>query len=112
MRQDLITRISPEEDSYLKVYELAVIFDASLEEEKIDKEIEKQTTLLEKEKCEITSIDKWGVKTLAYPIKKQDKGFYTIIYFKGTSDVIPEVDRINKINDKVLRHMVVKSEQK
>jgi small subunit ribosomal protein S6 len=95
----------------LKEYELTVIFVATLEEEKIDQEIAKLTTLLEKEKCEIAKIDKWGVKKLAYPIKKQDNGFYAIIYFNGTSDIIPELDRINKINDLVLRHMVVKSEQ-
>jgi len=95
----------------LKEYELTVIFVATLEEEKIDQEIAKLTTLLEKEKCEIARIDKWGVKKLAYPIKKQDNGFYAIIYFNGTSDIIPELDRINKINDLVLRHMVVKSEQ-
>ena len=95
----------------MKEYELAVIFDATLEEENIDQEIAKLTTLLEKEKCEIARIDKWGVKKLAYPIKKQDNGFYAIIYFNGTSDIIPELDRINKINDLVLRHMVVKSEQ-
>ena len=95
----------------MKEYELAVIFDATLEEEKIDQEIAKLTTLLEKEKCEIAGIDKWGVKKLAYPIKKQESGFYAIIYFNGTSDIIPELDRINKINDLVLRHMVVKSEQ-
>ncbi len=95
----------------MKEYELTVIFVATLEEEKIDQEIAKLTTLLEKEKCEIARIDKWGVKKLAYPIKKQDNGFYAIIYFNGTSDIIPELDRINKINDLVLRHMVVKSEQ-
>ena len=95
----------------MKEYEIAVIFVATLEEEKIDQEIAKLTTLLEKEKCEIARIDKWGVKKLAYPIKKQDNGFYAIIYFNGTSDIIPELDRINKINDLVLRHMVVKSEQ-
>lgn len=95
----------------MKEYELAVIFVATLEEEKIDQEIAKLTTLLEKEKCEIARIDKWGVKKLAYPIKKQESGFYTIIYFNGTSAIIPELDRINKINDLVLRHMVVKSEQ-
>ena len=95
----------------MKDYELAVIFDASLEEEKIDQEIEKQTTLLEKENCEIIKIDKWGVKKLAYQIKKQENGFYAIIYFKGNSEVIPELDHMNRINDVVLRHMVVKSEE-
>jgi len=95
----------------LKEYELAVIFDASLEEEKIEQEIEKQTTLLEKENCEIVKIDKWGVKKLAYPIKKQENGFYVFIYFNGTSKVIPEINHVNRINDLVLRHMVVKSEE-
>ncbi|MCK5566861.1 MAG: 30S ribosomal protein S6 [Actinomycetia bacterium] len=95
----------------MKEYELAVVFDATLEEEKIDQEIAKLTTLLEKEKCEIARVDKWGIKQLAYPIKKQESGFYAIIYFNGTSTIIPELDRINKINDLVLRHMVVKSEQ-
>ncbi|MCJ7666317.1 MAG: 30S ribosomal protein S6 [Actinobacteria bacterium] len=94
----------------MKEYELAVIFVGELEEEKIDGEIAKLTTLLEKEKCEIIRVDKWGVKKLAYPIKKQENGFYTFIYFNGTSAIIPELDRINKINDLVLRHMVVKSE--
>ena len=95
----------------MKDYELAVIFDASLEEEKIDQEIEKQTTLLEKENCEIIKIDKWGVKKLAYQIKKQENGFYAIIYFKGNSEAISELDHMNRINDVVLRHMVVKSEE-
>lgn len=95
----------------MKEYELAIIFDASLEEAKIEQEIEKLTTLLEKENCEIVKIDKWGVKRLAYPIKKQDNGFYVFIYFNGTSKVISEIDHVNKINDFVLRHMVVKSEE-
>ena len=95
----------------MKEYELAVIFSATLEEDKVDQEIAKLTTLLEKEKSEITRIDKWGVKKLAYPIKNQENGYYAIIYFNGTSAIIPELDRVNKINDLVLRHMVVKSEQ-
>ena len=95
----------------MKEYELAVIFDASLEEEKIEQEIGKQTTLLEKENCEIVKIDKWGVKRLAYPIKKQENGFYVFIYFNGSSKVIAEIDHINKINELVLRHVVVKSEE-
>ena len=95
----------------MKEYELAVIFNATQEDDKIDQEIAKLTTLLEKEKWEIARIDKWGVKKLAYPIQKQENGYYAIIYFNGTSVIIPELDRINKINDLVLRHMVVKSEQ-
>ncbi len=94
----------------MKNYELVVIFDPSLEEEAVDKELSKITSLIEKEKCKVSDIDKWGVRKLAYPIKKQENGYYIIVYFKGKSAVISELDRINKINDKILRHLVVKSD--
>ncbi len=90
-------------------YELMVIFIPSLEEDEIDKEISKITTLLEQEKNQVSKIDKWGIRKLAYPIQKQENGFYGLIYFNGDGKVNPEINRINKINDKVLRHLVVRS---
>lgn len=93
----------------MKNYELMVVFVATLEEDEIDKEISKLTSLLEKEKYKVSKIDKWGKRKLAYPIQKQESGFYCVIYFNGGSEIIPEIDRLNKINDKVLRHLVVKS---
>jgi small subunit ribosomal protein S6 len=95
----------------LKKYELVVIFDPSLKEEDIEKQLSKITSLLEKEECKVTDIDKWGSRRLAYPIKKQENGYYVIVYFNGNSDIIKELDRVNKINDKVLRHLIVKSEE-
>jgi small subunit ribosomal protein S6 len=95
----------------LRSYELALIFDPSLEEEAIDKELSKITSLVEKEKGSISNVDRWGVRKLAYPIKKMENGFYIIVYFEGNSKIIQELDRLNKINDKILRHMVVKSNQ-
>jgi small subunit ribosomal protein S6 len=95
----------------LKNYELVVIFDPSLKEEDIEKQLSNITSLLEKEKCKVSNIDKWGSRKLAYPIKKQENGYYVIVYFNGDSNVVKELDRINKINDKVLRHLIVKSEE-
>ena len=93
----------------MKNYELMVVFVPSLEEDEVDKEISKLTSLLEKEKYQVSKINKWGIRKLAYPIQKQDNGFYVLIYFSGGSKIIPEIDRINKINDKILRHLVVRS---
>ncbi|MBU4314673.1 MAG: 30S ribosomal protein S6 [Actinobacteria bacterium] len=95
----------------MKNYELVIIFDPSLEEEAVDKELSKITSLLEKEECKVSDIDKWGVRKLAYSIKKQENGYYIIVYFNGESGVISELDRINKINEKILRHLVVKSDE-
>ena len=95
----------------MRNYELVVIFDPNLEEEALDEELSKITSLIEKEKCVITDVDKWGIRKLAYPIKKQENGYYMIIYFKGNSSVVSELDRVNKINDKILRHLIVKSDE-
>ncbi len=95
----------------MRSYELAIIFDPSLEEEEIEKELSKNTSLIEKEKCKVSKVDRWGTRKLAYPIKSQENGYYVIVYFEGNSSIITEIDRINKINDKILRHMIVKSDQ-
>ncbi len=95
----------------MKNYELVVIYDPSLDQETVEKELSKITSLLEKEKCKVSNVDKWGIRKLAYPIKKQENGYYIIIYFNGNAGVITELDRVNKINDKVLRHLVVKSDE-
>lgn len=95
----------------MRNYELVIIFDPSLEEEEIDKELSKNTSLIEKEKCTVSKVDRWGNRKLAYPIKGQENGYYIIVYFEGNSSVVSELDRVNKINDKILRHMIVKSDQ-
>jgi small subunit ribosomal protein S6 len=111
LRQNLIYKLVHRRIQRLKNYELVVIFDPSLKEEDIEKQLSKITSLLEKEKCKVSNIDKWGSRKLAYPIKKQENGYYVIVYFNGDSNVVNELDRINKIDDKVLRHLIVKSEE-
>jgi small subunit ribosomal protein S6 len=93
----------------VKNYELMLIFDPSLEENVITEELSKITSIIEKEKGEILNKDIWGLKKLAYPIKRQDNGFYVILYFNSDAGVLSELDRLNKINDKILRHLIVKS---
>lgn len=95
----------------MRNYELVAIFDPSLEEEAVDTELSKITSIIEKEKGKISDVDKWGIRKLSYPIKKQESGNYIIIYFSGKNAAISELDRVNKINDKILRHLIVKNEQ-
>ena len=95
----------------MRNYELVVILDPSLEEEAVDTELSKITSIIEKEKGKISDVDKWGIRKLSYPIKKQESGNYIIIYFSGKNAAISELDRVNKINDKILRHLIVKNEQ-
>ena len=89
-----------------------LIFDPSLEESKITEELSKITSIIEKNKGEILNKDVWGIKKLAYPVKRQENGYYVLLYFNSDSKVLLEIDRVNKINDKILRHLIVKGNGK
>ncbi len=94
----------------MRDYEIMVIFDAGLDEEAIEKEYHKITSIIEKGKGAVTDSVKWGTRKLAYPIKHQENGYYYIIDFNADEKVINEIDRVNKINDNILRHLIVKKE--
>ncbi|MGL5330037.1 MAG: 30S ribosomal protein S6 [Peptostreptococcaceae bacterium] len=56
---------------------------------------------------EIVNVDVWGNKKLAYPIAKFNEGHYVLVNFKSAVDVPKEIDRNLKINENVIRHMIV-----
>ncbi len=94
----------------MRSYELVLIFDPALEEASINEELSKITSIIEKGKGTVRNTDIWGVRKLAYPIKHQENGFYAIIYFNSSgAELLAELDRINKINDKILRHRIIKT---
>lgn len=94
----------------MKEYEAMVIFDAGLEDEKIEEAVAKVEALIKKNGGQIDKIDSWGKKKLAYPIKKQAMGYYSLYYFKGPEDSIKEMDRVLRISDDVMRHMFVRKD--
>lgn len=56
---------------------------------------------------EVEKVDTWGNKKLAYPIAKFTEGFYVLVNFKASADLPKELDRNLKINENVIRHMIV-----
>jgi len=95
----------------VKNYELMLIFDSLLEDQAINEELSKITSIIEKDKGKVQNTDIWGVKKLAYPIKHQDNGFYVLLHFISGVKALAELDRLNKINDKILRHLIVRSNE-
>ena len=56
---------------------------------------------------EVVNVDVWGTKKLAYPIAKFNEGHYVLVNFNAGVDVPKELDRNLKINENVIRHMIV-----
>ena len=55
---------------------------------------------------------KWGKRRLVYEINDLREGFYMILNVKSNAEAINEFDRLAKINEDILRHIVVKEEEK
>lgn len=53
----------------------------------------------------------WGKKRLAYRIEKYTEGVYSVWRFNGLPDTVKELDRVMKISDVLLRHMIVRMDE-
>lgn len=60
---------------------------------------------------QITKTDVWGRKKLAYKIGKHDEGVYVVLYIEGTGHEIAEVERRLRVNDLVIRHLTVRTDE-
>lgn len=59
----------------------------------------------------VTKTDVWGRKKLAYKIGKHDEGVYVVLYIEGAGHEIAEVERRLRVNDLVIRHMTVRTDE-
>lgn len=93
----------------MREYELFYMIKTDITEEQTEAVIEKFNGILTREGAEVTAVDKWGKRKLAYVIdKKYREGYYVLVKFNGTPAAVKEADRLLKIDDNVLRHMITK----
>jgi len=93
-------------------YEIVYIFDSALEEPEINEHLDRFHNLLKSpEQPEpITGMAHWGKRTLAYPIKKKDVGYYVVAHVETDTTLLSEFERVIKLNEAVLRYLVVINE--
>lgn len=65
-----------------------------------------------KELGEKTKTELWGVRGLAYPIKHEEKAFYAHYNFEAEPAFIPVIDRKMKLNEDIIRYLLIKIEEK
>lgn len=95
----------------MRDYELLFIVRTTVSEEDTQSAIDRYTEVLTNHGAEITNIDKWGKRRLAYTIDKTiNDGYYVLINFRGDNEAVNEVDRLMKIDERLLRHLVTCAE--
>lgn len=89
-------------------YELMFIIDNAASDEAKEAIIAKLSQLVVDNGGQIEKTDKWGAKKLAYPINYKTEGYYVLMNFDCNPDLVAEIERQIRINDQILRHMVIK----
>ena len=93
----------------MRRYETIFILRPNVGEEEINKVIESTSQVILDEKGSIIDLNKWGMKKLAYLIKKESLGYYIYCDFAGTPAAVAEFERKFRIDDSVMKYMTIKT---
>ena len=91
-------------------YELAVVVSAKIEDEERAAVIEKCKALIERFGGQVTDVDEWGKRRLAYEIQKMKEAYYYFIHFEADAEVPSEIEQRIRIMDNVIRYLCVRQE--
>ncbi len=94
----------------MRKYEVIFIV-KPMEEDATNAVIEKFSKLIVANGGTIDKEDRWGKKRLAYEIKDQQEGYYCLLNVTCEPACVTECDRVMKITDDILKHMIVKSDE-
>ena len=92
-------------------YELAVAVSAKIEDDERAATIDKVKAYVERFGGQITNIDEWGKRRLAYEINDRTEGFYYLVNFKADSEFPKELERQYKITEGILRTIVIRKDE-
>ena len=91
----------------MKRYETIYIVNPNLDTDSLSEVVNKFSDLIKKLKGSLFKIQEWGKRKLAYEVKKFDKGYYIMLDFCGLPDMVKELERNLKLDDRVLKYMTV-----
>ena len=103
-------RDQKEVQTTMNKYELALVVDAKIEEDVRVATVEKAKDYVTKFGGNITNVDEWGKKKLAYEIQHMKEGYYYFIQFDAEEDVPGQLEQAVRIMDHVLRFLCIRQE--
>ena len=92
----------------MTTYEILLMLDPELADERQDDLIARVRQLVETSGGTWRSHDAWGRRRLAYPIHKKQEGVYHLLVFESSPETLDEITRVLKIDDSVMRHLATK----
>jgi small subunit ribosomal protein S6 len=99
----------------MRQYELYLVIDADAEEEEVSATVEKMTQAISAgdgtTNGEVTKVEARGKRRLAFPLKRKVVGQDFILYFQAPPQVLVEMERLLKLDERVLRYLIVRTDE-
>lgn len=96
----------------MRRYETIFIAHPDLSEEEIENLSERYGAIIRKGGGTVVKVEKWGIRKLAYEVKKHLRGYYVFFDYMAPAPLIAEIERNLRIDEKVLKYMTVKTKSK
>ncbi len=96
----------------MRVYEVVVILDSSLEDEQIDEYLVRVESVVSSREGKVFGVERWGRKRFSYEIDHRREGYYVIVRIQGVPDTVAELDRTLSISDEIIRHKIMRLPEK
>lgn len=95
----------------MRRYETIYIVNPNLEADSLREVVTKFSDLTKKLKGYIVKVNEWGKRKLAYEVRRFDKGHYVVLDFCGLPEIVKELERNLKLDDRVLKYLTVKIDE-
>ena len=95
----------------MEIYESLFIIRPSLNDEETLSLFDKMKGVVEKNGATLMKAENWGRKKLAYEIKRERKGTFVYLYFKGPGQVVGELELSYRLEDSIIKFLTVRLEK-
>ena len=89
----------------MNCYETVFILTPVLSDEQMKEAVEKFKDVLQQNGAEVVNEEAWGLRKLAYPIRKKSTGFYCLLEFKGEPTIVKKLDVAFRRDERVIRYL-------
>jgi small subunit ribosomal protein S6 len=94
----------------MRQYETAFLISPKLDEEEMEKLIQKMAEVIKKSKGKMVNIEKWGKRRLAYPISGLEEAFYVFFHYQGETAIPIELERRFRQTETIIRYLTLRKE--
>ena len=91
----------------MRPYETTFILIPEMSEDEVKKTIDEYQAYIEEQKGEISKVENWGKRKLAYQIQKKESGYYGHIRFDAPAEIVANLERRYKLDESVIRYLTV-----